>query len=52
MRFDFKIKYKPRENNPINGLLQRLDYAKGFKTGDSKQMIDILLPILQNKLWV
>ena len=29
-----------------------LDYTKGFKTGDSKQIINILLPILQNKLWV
>jgi len=52
MRFNFKIKYKPRENNPANRLLRRLDYTKGFKTGEGKQIIDILLPILQNKLWV
>jgi len=46
MRFNFKIKYKLGESNPTNGLLRRLDYAKGFKTGDGKQIIDILLPIL------
>ena len=50
MRFNFKIKYKLGENNPTNKLLRRLDYAKDFKTGDSKQIINILLPILQNKL--
>jgi len=26
--------------------LRRLDYTKGFKTGEGKQIIDILLPIL------
>ena len=36
MRFNFKIKYKLGENNPTNGPLQRLDYAKGFKTGEGK----------------
>ena len=36
MQFNFKIKYKLGENNPGNKLLQRLNYAKGFKTGDSK----------------
>ena len=36
MRFNFKIKYKLVENNFTNKLLQRLDYAKGFKTGNSK----------------
>ena len=50
MRFDFKIEYKPGESNPIDRLLRQLDYTKGFKTGDRKQIIDILLPILQNKL--
>ena len=46
MRFDFKIEYKLGENNPANGLSRRPDYVKGFKTGDRKQMIDILLPTL------
>jgi hypothetical protein len=46
MQFNFKIKYKLGENNPANRPSWRLDYAKGFKTGDSKQIIDILLPIL------
>jgi hypothetical protein len=46
MRFNFKIEYKLGENNPVNGLLWWLDYAKGFKTGDGKQIINILLPIL------
>ena len=50
MRFDFEIEYKLGENNFANELLKQLDYAKGFKTGDGKQMIDILLPMLQNKL--
>ena len=52
MYFNFEIKYKLGENNSTNGPLQRLDYTKGFKTGDGKQIIDILLPILQNKLQV
>ena len=51
-RFNFKIKYKLRESNPANKLSRQPDYAKGFKTGDGKQILDILLPILQNKLWV
>jgi len=46
MWFNFKIKYKLGENNPANGPLWRLDYAKGFKIGEGKQIIDILLPIL------
>ena len=46
MWFDFKIEYKLGENNPADGLLKWLDYAKGFKTGDGKQIIDILLPML------
>ena len=50
MRFDFKIKYKLRENNFVNRLSQQLNYAKGFKIRKRKQIIDILLPILQNKL--
>ena len=52
MWFDFEIKYKLKENNPADGLLRQLDYAEGFKTGDGKQIIDILLPILQNKLQI
>ena len=36
MQFNFKIKYKPGENNSANSLSQQLDYAKGFKMGDSK----------------
>jgi hypothetical protein len=52
MCFDFEIEYKLGESNPANRPLRRLDYAKGFKTGDGKQMIDILLPTLQNKLQV
>ena len=51
-RFNFEIEYKPGENNPANRPSRRLDYAKGFKTGDGKQMVDILLPTLQNKLRV
>ena len=35
-RFDFEIEYKLGENNPADRLSQRLDYAKGFKTGDGK----------------
>ena len=46
MWFNFKIKYKLKENNSANSLLQQPDYTKGFKTGDGKQIIDILLPIL------
>jgi hypothetical protein len=46
MRFNFKIKYKLGENNPTNRPSRRLDYAKGFKIGEGKQIIDILLPIL------
>jgi len=52
MRFNFKIKYKLGENNSINGLLKWLNYTKGFKTGDGKQIINILLLILQNKLQI
>ena len=51
-RFDFEIEYKPGENNPADGPSRRPDYAKGFKTGEGKQIIDILLPTLQNKLRV
>ncbi len=51
-QFDFKIEYKPRESNLVDRLLRWLDYAKGFKTGDRKQIVDILLPMLQNKLQV
>ena len=36
MQFNFKIKYKLGENNSTNRLLRRLDYTKGFKTGDNK----------------
>jgi hypothetical protein len=36
MRFNFKIKYKLGENNPTNRPLRRLDYTKGFKTGEGK----------------
>ena len=50
MQFNFKIKYKLGENNPANRLSRRPDYTKGFKTGDRKQIINILLFILQNKL--
>jgi hypothetical protein len=46
MRFNFKIEYKLGESNPTNRPLRQLDYTKGFKTGDRKQIIDILLPIL------
>jgi hypothetical protein len=46
MCFNFEIKYKLGESNPTNGPLRRPDYTKGFKTGDGKQIIDILLPIL------
>jgi len=46
MLFNFKIKYKLRENNFINGLLKWLDYIKGFKIENRKQIINILLLIL------
>ena len=36
-RFDFEIEYKPGESNPADRLLRRLDYAKGFKTGDGNR---------------
>jgi len=46
MRFNFKIKYKLKNNNLTNKLLKWLNYIKGFKTGDRKQIINILLFIL------
>ena len=36
MQFNFKIKYKLKENNFANRLLKQLNYTKGFKTGDGK----------------
>jgi len=36
MRFNFKIKYKLEENNFTDGLLQWLNYIKGFKIGEGK----------------
>jgi hypothetical protein len=36
MRFNFEIEYKLGESNPTNRLSRRLDYTKGFKTGDRK----------------
>jgi hypothetical protein len=29
-RFDFKIKYKPRADNPADGLSRRPNYAQGL----------------------
>ena len=51
-RFNFKIKYKPGKLNPINTLFWRLDYAKGFKNSSKKTILNIILPILQQKLQV
>ena len=36
MQFNFKIKYKLKESNPINRPSQQLDFAKGFETKNSK----------------
>ena len=36
MQFNFKIEYKPGENNPANKPLRQPDYTKGFKMGEGK----------------
>ena len=51
-RFNFKIKYKPSKLNPANILFKYLDYAKGFKDSNKKTILNAILPILQQKLWV
>jgi hypothetical protein len=33
-RFDFEIEYKPRADNPADGLLRRPDYAQGLWVGE------------------
>ena len=46
-KFNFKIKYKLGKVNPVNILFQRLDYAKGFKDGSKRTVLNAILPILQ-----
>ena len=51
-KFDFKIKYKLGKVNFANTLFWRLDYAKGFKDGSKRTVLNAILPILQQKLRV
>ena len=51
-KFNFEIKYKPSKLNPANIVSQRLDYAKGFKDGSKRTILNAILPILQQKLRV
>ena len=51
-KFNFKIKYKPSKLNPANILSQRPDYAKGFKNGSKRTILNTILPTLQQKLQV
>jgi hypothetical protein len=51
-KFNFKIKYKLSKVNCINILFWRLDYAKGFKNGSKRTVLNAILPTLQQKLRV
>jgi hypothetical protein len=51
-KFDFKIEYKPSKSNPTNTLSWRPNYAKGFKDGSKRTILNTILPILQQKLRV
>ena len=51
-KFNFKIKYKLGKANPTNTLFQRLDYIKGFKNSSKRIVLNVILPILQQKLRV
>ena len=51
-KFNFKIEYKPGKLNPTNILSWRIDYTKGFKEGSKRIILNAMLPILQQKLWV
>jgi hypothetical protein len=51
-KFNFKIEYKPSKSNPANALFWHLDYAKGFKDGSKRIILNAILPTLQQKLWV
>ena len=46
-KFNFEIKYKLSKANFANILSWRLDYAKGFKDGSKKTVLNAILPILQ-----
>ena len=51
-KFDFEIKYKPGKANPADALSRRPDYAKGFKDGSKRTVLNAMLPTLQQKLRV
>ena len=51
-KFNFKIKYKPSKLNPTNILFWYLNYAKGFKNGSKRIILNVILPTLQQKLQV
>ena len=51
-KFNFEIKYKLNKLNPANTLSRRLDYAKGFKDGSKRTVLNTILPTLQQKLRV
>ena len=51
-KFDFKIEYKLGKVNPANILSWRLNYAKGFKDGSKRTVLNAILPTLQQKLRV
>ena len=51
-KFDFKIEYKLGKANSANILFWCLDYAKGFKNGSKRTVLNAILPTLQQKLWV
>jgi len=51
-KFNFEIKYKLGKINPTNALSWCPDYAKGFKDGSKRTILNTMLPILQQKLRV
>ena len=51
-KFDFEIEYKPGKANPANVLFQRPNYAKGFKDGSKRTVLNAILLTLQQKLQV
>ena len=51
-RFNFKIKYKFNKLNPTNILFQCLDYTRSFKNNSKRIILNAILPILQQKLWI
>jgi hypothetical protein len=51
-RFDFKIEYKPGQENPADRPSRRLDYAKGLLAGEYQVIRNAMLPTLQQKLQI